>query len=254
MSPLVKPVEEASKVTQLPKKIETTVIKQKARRRRKKTCPETKEMISTLDGIPTRKRLPFITKLGLIASTLLFSILLLSSFSSSRHTSSHYNSILSTSSQIQPVHGCQSPQLTLVEPRERACVLLLLRESDLKELLPTLRNFENRFNKQFRYPYVIISSPDEPPLSSTFQQTVRKLLPEGALVEFGQVEEKDWRIPEELDEKVIREGFVEMEKNGVQYAGREGYHHMCRWYSGLFARHELLLKYDWYWRLEPGGE
>jgi mannosyltransferase len=31
----------------------------------------------------------------------------------------------------------------------------------------------------------------------------------------------------------------------------ESYHHMCRFYSGFFYKHELLQKYDWYWRVEP---
>ncbi|CRL30316.1 Glycosyl transferase, family 15 [Penicillium camemberti] len=26
---------------------------------------------------------------------------------------------------------------------------------------------------------------------------------------------------------------------------------MCRFYSGQFYKHPLLLKYEWYWRLEP---
>ena len=35
------------------------------------------------------------------------------------------------------------------------------------------------------------------------------------------------------------------------YGGMESYHHMCRFYSGFFYKHELLQKYDWYWRVEP---
>jgi mannosyltransferase/alpha 1,2-mannosyltransferase len=45
-----------------------------------------------------------------------------------------------------------------------------------------------------------------------------------------------------------------MKEDGIQYADRESYHHMCRYYSGLFALHPLLEKYNFYWRLEPGGE
>lgn len=78
--------------------------------------------------------------------------------------------------------------------------------------------------------------------------------PIGAEVEWSVIPQKEWEIPKWMDEGFVREGFEWMGKQGVQHAEREGYHHMCRWYSGPFARMEVLEKYDWYWRLEPGGE
>lgn len=63
-----------------------------------------------------------------------------------------------------------------------------------------------------------------------------------------------WKIPEWLDARRVREGFKRQEKEGVMYGGREGYHHMIRFYSGLFARLKELEKYKWFWRLEPGGQ
>lgn len=57
-----------------------------------------------------------------------------------------------------------------------------------------------------------------------------------------------------MDKSSVLAGMEKMEADGVQYAGREGYHHMCRWYSGVFATEQALEKYDWYWRLEPGSE
>ncbi|KZP01848.1 glycosyltransferase family 15 protein [Calocera viscosa TUFC12733] len=134
----------------------------------------------------------------------------------------------------------------------KAAILLLLREADLPDLLPTLHNFEDKFNRAFRYPYVMLSTPDDPPLSAEFRAEVGWMLPAGATVEYEQVEEEHWRIPDWLNATTVREGFVRQEGEGVQYGGREGYHHMCRFYSGLFARQQVLQKYDWYWRLEPG--
>lgn len=152
------------------------------------------------------------------------------------------------------MRGCQDTSLTRLEAREKAAIVLLLREQDLDDLLPTLTNFEQRFNKNFRYPYVFLSSPDHPPFSAQFREAVRRRLPDGAVTEWAEVDEEHWRIPEWLDENKVEKGFAEQEAAGVQYAGRAGYHHMCRFYSGLWARHPMLAKYDWYWRLEPGGE
>ncbi|ORY67959.1 nucleotide-diphospho-sugar transferase [Leucosporidium creatinivorum] len=151
-----------------------------------------------------------------------------------------------------PVKGCQNVELTRLESREKAAIVLLLREKDLDDLLPTLKNFEKRFNAAFRYPYVFISSPDEGPFSPSFRSSVLATLPPNAAVEWSVVKKEHWRIPEWMDEEVVRRGFKDQEEMGVQYAGREGYHHMIRWYSGLWAREEVLQKYDWYWRLEPG--
>lgn len=43
-----------------------------------------------------------------------------------------------------------------------------------------------------------------------------------------------------------------MAKDGVIYGGSESYRHMCRFNSGFFYEQEPLLKYDFYWRVEPG--
>ncbi|SGZ30941.1 BQ5605_C046g12276 [Microbotryum silenes-dioicae] len=159
---------------------------------------------------------------------------------------------LSTTSTSSPVRGCQNPEIVVTEPRENAAITLLVREQDLAELLPTLRNFEKRFNRQFRYAYVFLTAPVDPPFSTMFQEQVVASLPEGAVVEWATVEPRYWRIPETMDVANVRSGFEQQQKDGVQYAGREGYHHMCRYFSGLWVRTAALQKYDWYWRLEPG--
>lgn len=139
--------------------------------------------------------------------------------------------------------------MTLGQRKERAAILLLARDGDLEALLPTLNNFEAKFNARFRYPYVFLN---EDSLSQTFQQGIRTALPQGAVVEFGTIPKEHWSIPDWLDKQQVREGFERMKEENIQYADRESYHHMCRYYSGLFALHPLLSKYDFYWRLEPG--
>ncbi|GAA5838890.1 hypothetical protein JCM9279_003890 [Rhodotorula babjevae] len=159
---------------------------------------------------------------------------------------------LTPSTLLRPVSGCADTRLTTLEPRENAAIVVLVRERDLAALVPTLANFERRFNAQFRYPYVFLASPDEGELSSAFRAAVGRALPEGAETRWGVVPDEHWRIPPHLDAHAVRRGFAEQEERGVQYAGREAYHHMCRWYAGLWVRHELLDEYDWFWRLEPG--
>ncbi|GAA5822265.1 hypothetical protein JCM11251_006283 [Rhodosporidiobolus azoricus] len=202
---------------------------------------------------------PLVTRFApLIAILLLFTLLVRSFLPSAFEFHHPYTSDRSAHSFADPikithpVSGCRDTSLTSLEGRENAAILLLLRERDLPELLPTLRNFEDKFNNLFRYPYVFLSSPDEGELSASFRRAVASALPDRAVTEYGVVPSSHWEVPRWMDEEEVRKGFVEQEKRGVQYAGREGYHHMCRWYSGLWARHPSLAKYDWFWRLEPG--
>lgn len=206
--------------------------------------------------------LPFPVRLSIFALVLVSSVVLITYLNPSPWLSNHPAIFLRppppipslSTSVTPPVKGCRNVEVTQLEQREKAAIVLLLREKDLDDLLPTLRNFEKRFNAAFRYPYVFISSPDEGPFSPSFRSSVLATLPSNAAVEWSVVEKEHWRIPEWMDEEEVRRGFKEQEQQGVQYAGREGYHHMIRWYSGLWAREEVLQKYDWYWRLEPGGE
>lgn len=156
-----------------------------------------------------------------------------------------------------PVMGCPADKptkyswMTRHTRKEKAAILLLARDGDLEALLPTLDNFETKFNGKFRYPYVFLN---EDSLSQAFQDGIRKALPANAVVEFGTIPKEHWQIPDWLDKEQVRRGFEKMKEENIQYADRESYHHMCRYYSGLFALHPLLLKYDFYWRLEPGGQ
>ncbi|GAA5879552.1 hypothetical protein JCM3774_000284 [Rhodotorula dairenensis] len=148
--------------------------------------------------------------------------------------------------------GCYDTALTTLESHEKGAILVLVRARDLAELVPTLVNYEQRFNARFRYPYVFLADPAEGALPDWFRRAVVDVLPADAVTEWGVVPDEHWAIPDWLDPEATRRGFKEQEQSAVLYAGREGYHHMCRWYSGLWARHPLLAKYEWYWRLEPG--
>lgn len=156
-----------------------------------------------------------------------------------------------------PVLGCPAEEassdtwMTLQKVKQRACFLLLAQDKDLEDLKATLNNVEETFNAKFRYPYVFLN---EAPYGEAFEQGVRASLPAGAEVYFGVIPKEHWSIPSWLDGKAVREGFQKMGAAGIQYADRESYHHMCRYYSGLFALHPLLQEFDYYWRLEPGGE
>jgi mannosyltransferase len=122
---------------------------------------------------------------------------------------------------------------------------------------------ERHFNRWFHYPYVFLNDGD---FNSTFKDEVRKHV--SSPVEFGKIDPTMWGFPDWVDTNVAKEGIRKQGDAAIMYGGMESYHHMCRFYSGyvfclwsecetvlttdsFFYKHELLQKYDWYWRVEP---
>ncbi|KAJ3091380.1 hypothetical protein HK102_000741 [Quaeritorhiza haematococci] len=75
-----------------------------------------------------------------------------------------------------------------------------------------------------------------------------------ATVEFGVIPREHWSYPTFIDQQRAQREMRRLGQNGVPYGDMMSYHHMCRYYSGFFFRHELLKKYDYYWRIEPDVE
>jgi alpha 1,2-mannosyltransferase len=65
----------------------------------------------------------------------------------------------------------------------------------------------------------------------------------------GLVPKEHWSIPSWIDEKKAEEARKTMEEKKIIYGGSLPYRHMCRFQSGFFFRQELMMEYDWYWRV-----
>jgi alpha 1,2-mannosyltransferase len=81
-----------------------------------------------------------------------------------------------------------------------------------------------------------------------FKSTIVKYT--NSVIEFGKIPNEQWKIPEwinmtELDYR------LNTSLKTMMYGTKISYHHMCRYFSGFFYRHELTLKYDYYWRIDP---
>ena len=129
--------------------------------------------------------------------------------------------------------------------KERAVILVLCRNSDLRDMLGTIDQFEFRFNGKYKYPYVFLN--DEP-FSEDFKEEIRERV--GGVVKFGLVNPEHWAVPSHLNQTRIEESLDGLEK--IVHGSSLSYRQMCRWYSGFFQNHEYLKKYDYYWRIEPG--
>lgn len=120
----------------------------------------------------------------------------------------------------------------------------LVRNSELDQMLYTINEIERSFNSKYHYPYLFLN---DVPFSEEFKLKVSSATK--ATVEFGLIPKEHWSIPEWVDETKFRRRLVEMEKMDIPYGGLESYRHMCRFNSGFFYKHPLILKYDYYWRV-----
>lgn len=142
------------------------------------------------------------------------------------------------------VTGCAVPDGT--QPKANAAFVVLARNKELEGVLESIKSIERHFNRWYHYPYVFLNDGD---FDENFKQTIANYT--SSPVEFGKIDASMWGFPDWIDPKVAKEGIAKQGDAAIMYGGMESYHSMCRFYSGFFYKHELLAKYEWYWRLEP---
>ncbi|KAI1279064.1 glycolipid 2-alpha-mannosyltransferase [Xylaria sp. FL0933] len=140
--------------------------------------------------------------------------------------------------------SCQEPDVAA--ERENAAFVMLARNGERGPAKKTVRSVEKHFNKWFNYPIVFLN--DEP-WDARFISELNKTA--GGKGIFEVIPKEQWTFPDWIDPDAAKQSIKEQGHGGAPHAGLEGYHHMCRFYSGKFYQLEALSKYKWYWRLEP---
>ncbi|TFK54856.1 glycosyltransferase family 15 protein [Heliocybe sulcata] len=128
--------------------------------------------------------------------------------------------------------------------RANATFVFLCRNSDLAGVVTSMQQMEDRFNRKYQYPWVLLN--DEP-FTDDFKKRVSVLT--DAPIQFGVIPREQWVQPDWIDEKKAEVARKVMVWQRIIYGGM--YRNMCRFNSGFFYRHELLLPYKYYWRVEP---
>ncbi|SCZ90611.1 BZ3500_MvSof-1268-A1-R1_Chr9g10897 [Microbotryum saponariae] len=132
--------------------------------------------------------------------------------------------------------------------KARAAFVILARNSDLWKIVGSIRQTEDRFNKNFHYPYVFLNNE---PFTDEFKKFT-SLLASGTC-SYGQVPSDQWaNEPSWIDQTKAAKARQAMVEKKILYGGSQSYRRMCRYQSGFFWRHPLLDQYDYYWRIEPG--
>ncbi|KAF4781715.1 glycolipid 2-alpha-mannosyltransferase [Colletotrichum scovillei] len=156
-----------------------------------------------------------------------------------------FNAPRPTIEQDQPFYtSCREPDVT--GKRENGVLVMLAKNSELKEANHTVASLEKHFNRWFHYPIVFLNNE---PFDDRFIEVLNSTASGGATFEV--IPQEDWTFPAWVNQTAAKSSIVEQGARGTMHAGQEGYHHMCRFYSGSFYQLEALQKYKWYWRLEP---
>ncbi|KAI1394155.1 glycosyltransferase family 15 protein [Hypoxylon trugodes] len=140
--------------------------------------------------------------------------------------------------------SCQEPDISA--KRENAVLVMLARNHELEKANKTITSIERQFNKWFNYPILFLNDAQwDPKFIEVLNTTSR------GLATFEVIPQDQWTFPKEVDVNAAKQSIKEQGEQGIPHAGEEGYHHMCRFYSGKFYELDAMKKYKWYWRLEP---
>ncbi|KIJ55525.1 glycosyltransferase family 15 protein [Sphaerobolus stellatus SS14] len=139
---------------------------------------------------------------------------------------------------------------TITPPTRKAKAVLLMhaRSADLKQVMASMKQLEDTFNKKHQYPWLFLS---EEPFSEQFKKYTTEIT--DSTVSYGLIPKEHWFQPDWIDEEKAREARVKLaQSSDALYPHSVTYRNLYRFNSGFFFRHELLKDYDYYWRVEPG--
>ena len=90
---------------------------------------------------------------------------------------------------------------------------------------------------------------NDKPFTPEFEYNVRHLLAGKQLV-FAKIPEQDWNAPAYIDK--LKSAESRRRLGHIIHGASQSYRKMCRWYSGKFMSHPAVMRYEWFWRIEPG--
>jgi alpha 1,2-mannosyltransferase len=138
-----------------------------------------------------------------------------------------------------------------VDPSERinATFVTLARNSDIWEIAKSIRGVEDRFNRKYGYDWVFLND-DE--FSDEFKKLTTALV--SGKTHYGRIGGEHWGFPDFIDLEKARQVREDMKAKKIIYGDSISYRHMCRYESGFFFQHPIMLNFEYYWRVEPSIE
>lgn len=141
------------------------------------------------------------------------------------------------------------PPPTSSDEKMNATFVTLARNNDLWEIVKSIRQVEDRFNRKYGYDWVFLN---DKPFDETFKKITTALI--SGKTHYGEIPKEHWSFPDFIDQEKARKVREDMAERKIIYGDSISYRHMCRFESGFFFRQELMNRYEWYWRVEPSVE
>jgi alpha 1,2-mannosyltransferase len=130
-----------------------------------------------------------------------------------------------------------------------ATFVTLARNSDLWDIVKSIRTVEDRFNKNFHYDWVFLN---DKPFDAEFKRVTTAFV--SGKTHYGEIAHEHWSFPDFIDQDKAAGVRKDMGERNIIYGDSTSYRHMCRFESGFFFRQPLMNQYEWYWRVEPSVE
>ncbi|KAI0514759.1 glycosyltransferase family 15 protein [Xylaria bambusicola] len=146
-------------------------------------------------------------------------------------------------------HGWNDMLGTAPGPRMNATFVTLARNGDVWDIARSIRQVEDRFNRRYNYDWVFLN---DKPFDDTFKKVTTSLV--SGKTYYGEIPHEHWSFPEHIDQDKAKKVREDMAQRKIIYGDSISYRHMCRFESGFFFRQELMMNYEWYWRVEPSIE
>ena len=155
---------------------------------------------------------------------------------------------------LAPAPGVAKPTGSLSSSRQpktspvkmNATFVTLARNTDLWDISDSIRQVEDRFNRNHHYDWVFLN---DKPFDETFIKVTTALV--SGKTRYGLIPKEHWSFPDFIDQDKARKVREDMAERKIIYGDSTSYRHMCRFESGFFFRQQLMLEYEWYWRVEP---
>lgn len=128
-----------------------------------------------------------------------------------------------------------------------ATLITLVRNSELEQIVETIKQIESTWNHKYHYPYTFMN---EEEFSKEFKEEVGKVC--SGKINYAKIPSEVWSKPANIDPILEKQGLDRLIENNIQYATMESYHNMCRFNSAHFYNLDILKNYKYYWRFEPG--
>lgn len=130
--------------------------------------------------------------------------------------------------------------------RMNATFVTLARNSDLWDIADSIRNVEDRFNRNYHYDWVFLNDKE---FDDDFIKVTTALV--SGTTHYGKIPKEQWSYPDFIDQDKAKKVREDMAQRKIIYGDSVSYRHMCRFESGFFFRQPLMQNYEWYWRVEP---